>query len=60
MNAILLGSRLRLSPVPTYGGSSAESYRPPNVCVITLRVPDSAGQSDSDVIGMVFVGQSPD
>jgi len=30
------------------------------VCVITLTVTDSAGQSDSDVILMVFVDQTPD
>jgi hypothetical protein len=32
----------------------------PGVCVITLTVTDSAGQSDSDTIMMVFVDQTPD
>jgi len=32
----------------------------PGVCVITLTVTDSAGQSDSDAIPMVFVDQTPD
>jgi hypothetical protein len=30
------------------------------VCVITLTVTDSAGQSDSDVIRMAFVDLTPD
>ncbi len=32
----------------------------PSVCLVTLTVTDSAGQSDSDVIPMVFVDQTPD
>ena len=32
----------------------------PNVCLVTLTVTDSAGQSDSDVIPMVFLDQTPD
>jgi hypothetical protein len=32
----------------------------PGVCVLTLTVTDSAGQSDSETIPMVFVDQSPD
>jgi hypothetical protein len=31
-----------------------------NVCLITLTVTDSAGQSDSDVMVMAFVDQTPD
>ena len=31
-----------------------------NVCVITLTVTDSAGQSDSDTMPMIFLNQSPD
>jgi hypothetical protein len=31
-----------------------------NVCVVTLTVTDAAGQSASDVIGMLFLDQSPD
>jgi hypothetical protein len=31
-----------------------------NVCVITLTVTDTAGQSDSDTILMIFLQQSPD
>jgi PKD domain-containing protein len=31
-----------------------------NVCVITLTVTDSAGQSDSDTLLMIFLQQSPD
>jgi hypothetical protein len=29
------------------------------VCVVTLTVTDSAGQSDSDVLLMVFIDQAP-
>jgi hypothetical protein len=31
-----------------------------NVCVVTLTVTDSAGQSDSDTMLMIFLDQSPD
>ena len=31
-----------------------------NVCVVTLTVTDSAGQSDSDTMLMIFLNQSPD
>lgn len=31
-----------------------------NVCVITLTVTDSAGQSDSDTMLMIFINQAPD
>lgn len=31
-----------------------------NVCVITLTVTDSTGQSDSDTMPMIFINQSPD
>ena len=31
-----------------------------NVCLITLTVTDSAGQSDSDTMPMIFINQSPD
>jgi hypothetical protein len=38
------------------GGANSVS----NVCVITLTVTDTAGQSDSDTMLMIFLDQSPD
>ena len=42
------------------GGAGCSSIGNGNVCVITLTVTDSAGQSASDTMRMVFVDQTPD